>query len=40
MIYSNLGIEETMLFDEQDVENSMDKIEIINFHQVFASLTI
>jgi cleavage and polyadenylation specificity factor subunit 3 len=30
---SNLGIEDSMLFDEQDLERSMDKIEQINFHQ-------
>jgi len=30
---SNLGIEDSMLFDEQDLENSMEKIEPINFHQ-------
>jgi cleavage and polyadenylation specificity factor subunit 3 len=30
---SNLGIEDSMLFDELDLEKSMDKIEPINFHQ-------
>jgi cleavage and polyadenylation specificity factor subunit 3 len=30
---SNLGIEDSMLFDEQDLERSMNKIEPINFHQ-------
>ena len=32
-LYSNIATED-MLYTDKDIENSMDKIETINFHQV------
>jgi len=32
-LYSNVAVED-QIFDEQDINRSMDKIEAINFHQV------
>lgn len=36
---SNIATED-MLYTESDIENSMDKIETINFHQVLIELPI